>query len=250
MTRYSKFTGGPRKKPEEPTDWKELQPRHEDPGSSNDSRHKPYEKRKHSMQHHNHGTSAKEENVDRGFNIKKFGFSDGKEEELLQMLKKETRRENRRVKRQKTKQEEKVCYNCREHGHNMSNCPKAVKDVEQGTGICFKCGSTEHTSASCKVKVKPGEFPYAKCFICGETGHLSKQCPDNPKGLYPMGGCCKECGSVEHYQKDCPEAQAKQGIDSLTLPTLNNNTSADAEEEINVVVPQTVKKKVPKLVKF
>jgi hypothetical protein len=26
MTRFSKFTGGQRKKPEEPTDWQDLQP--------------------------------------------------------------------------------------------------------------------------------------------------------------------------------------------------------------------------------
>ena len=66
-----------------------------------------------------------------------------------------------------------------------------------------------------------------------------------------MGGCCKECGSVEHYVKDCPEAQAKHGIDNFTLPTLNNYGSADAEEDlITVQSPQTVKKKVPKLVKF
>jgi hypothetical protein len=39
------------------------------------------------------------------------------------------------------------------------------------------------------------------------------------------------------------------GIDNFTLPTLNNYGSADAEEDlITVQSPQTVKKKVPKLV--
>ncbi|XP_076104411.1 uncharacterized protein LOC143073057 [Mytilus galloprovincialis] len=247
MTRFTKLTGGQRKRPEESTKWEDLKKNQQNTDRSSETRQRNYG-RASSEIHHRQGASCGKSRD--GFKLKKFGFSDEKEKELFTMLKKETRSDNRRVKRIKKKQDEKVCYNCREPGHNMSECPTAKKDIEHGTGICFKCGSTEHSSSSCRVKVKPGDFPYAKCFICGETGHLSKQCPDNPKGLYPMGGCCKECGSVEHYVKDCPEAHAKLGIDSVTLPTLDNFTSADAEEELVDVRPQTVKKKVPKMVKF
>ena len=111
MTRFSKFTGGQRKRPEEPTDWQDLQPTKETASSCQENGQRQYEKRRHSP-HKKHSrqsnTGGKDDNMERGFNLKKFGFSDGKEEELFTMLKKETRRENRRVKRQKNKQEEKV----------------------------------------------------------------------------------------------------------------------------------------------
>lgn len=110
MTRFSKFTAGQRKRPEEPTDWQDLQPTKATTSSCQENR-RQYEKRRHSPHKKYSGqsnTSGKEDKIERGLNLKKFGFSDEKEEELFTMLKKETRRENRRVKRQKNKQEEKV----------------------------------------------------------------------------------------------------------------------------------------------
>ncbi|MEQ2159777.1 hypothetical protein GOODEAATRI_026765 [Goodea atripinnis] len=160
-------------------------------------------------------------------------------------LKRDKRREDRRVKRQTDKKnkmvsytEVKDCFNLMVHlkpGHGLADCPEADRDEEMGRGICFRCGSTEHEIHKCRAKVDPalgealswtkpdpthacvavvivlspsGEYPYAKCFICGQTGHLSRSCPDNPKGLYAQGGSCRVCGSVEHFQKDCPEHQA------------------------------------------
>nr|XP_046173453.1 zinc finger CCHC domain-containing protein 9 [Oncorhynchus gorbuscha]XP_046173454.1 zinc finger CCHC domain-containing protein 9 [Oncorhynchus gorbuscha] len=168
----------------------------------------------------------------------------GLREEVETALKKDRRREDRRIKRQDDKKSSMVCFNCRKPGHGLADCPEADRDEEMGREICYRCGSTEHEILRCRAKIDPalGEYPYAKCFICSKTGHLSRSCPDNPKGLYAAGGCCRVCGSVEHFQKDCPEHQAASN--QVTLGWLSNNMSADHEE---VHVP--VKKAPPKRAK-
>ncbi|XP_034048475.1 zinc finger CCHC domain-containing protein 9 [Thalassophryne amazonica] len=172
----------------------------------------------------------------------------GLREEVAIALKKDKRREDRRIKRQRDKNNKMICFNCRKPGHGLTDCPEADRDQEMGRGICYRCGSTEHEIQKCKAKVDPalGDYPYAKCFICAQTGHLSASCPDNPKGLYAAGGCCRVCGSVEHFQKDCPEHQASSN--SVTLDWLSNNMSADYEA-VHVPVKK-VKPKQPKVVVF
>jgi len=155
------------------------------------------------------------------------------------------------VKRVEHRNNVRVCFNCRQPGHDLSTCPKVEKDVEQGTGICFKCGSTEHSLAQCRAHVPQGRLPYAKCFICKEVGHLSRTCPDNPRGLYPNGGCCRICESVEHFKKDCPELQKQQGIQDVTLPKMNQFASIDDDETLPVPQKKTTASKVKsKVVQF
>lgn len=168
-------------------------------------------------------------------------------EAVTTALKKDNRREGRRIKRQNVKKSSMVCFNCRKPGHGLADCPKA-DDAEMGRGICFRCGSTEHEIQRCRAKVDPamGDYPYAKCFICGKLGHLSKSCPDNPKGLYASGGCCRICGSVEHFKKDCPDHQTT--TKSITLGRLSDRISGD-HEDISVSVPHVERKKV-KVVMF
>ncbi|GAB1598978.1 zinc finger CCHC domain-containing protein 9-like [Argonauta hians] len=163
---------------------------------------------------------------------------------MVDFMKRNQKREKRRLKRCDNREKDMICFKCREYGHDMASCPK-MKSTEEGAGICFKCGSTEHSLKQCRVK---GDvLAYAKCFICKETGHLSNQCPDNPRGLYPNGGCCRECGSVEHYKKDCPDLQQQQVAADLTVDRMDPFASADAEpmESKKIVKPSG-----PKVINF
>ncbi|XP_054253760.1 zinc finger CCHC domain-containing protein 9 [Indicator indicator] len=171
------------------------------------------------------------------------------EKEVALALKKDKRREDRRLKRKERKKNTMVCFHCREPGHGVADCPAVLESEDMGTGICYRCGSTEHDISKCRAKVDPavGAFPYAKCFICGEMGHLSRSCPDNPKGLYAEGGGCKLCGSVEHFKKDCPE---KQNADQVTVARWAFGMSGDYEEVTEAPKLQKPKGKVAKVVTF
>ncbi|XP_001509827.2 zinc finger CCHC domain-containing protein 9 isoform X1 [Ornithorhynchus anatinus] len=171
-------------------------------------------------------------------------------QEIATALKKDNRREERRLKRQETKKNAMVCFHCRKPGHGLADCPAVLESQDMGTGICYRCGSTEHEINKCRAKIDPalGEFSFAKCFICGEMGHLSRSCPDNPKGLYAEGGCCRLCGSVEHFKKDCPENQNSD--QKATVGRWTEGMSADYEEILDAPKPQKPKMKVAKVVNF
>ncbi|KAK3879024.1 hypothetical protein Pcinc_016380 [Petrolisthes cinctipes] len=117
------------------------------------------------------------------------------EEEVNNVIKRERRKEERALKNERNR----VCLQCRQPGHLVSECPQGGKEL-----ICYLCGSTEHKSRECNAKSKDN-FVHATCFECGESGHIVRQCPNNPRGLYPNGGACRECGSVEHLARDCPD---------------------------------------------
>lgn len=169
---------------------------------------------------------------------------------LEEFVRKDARREARRLKRQEQKQQTLVCFNCRKPGHDLASCPQVVNDLDHGRGICFKCGSTEHKVNQCKAKVSHGQFPFAKCFICGQVGHLSRSCPDNPRGLYPNGGSCNHCGSVEHFKRDCPELQKKKGTMETTLSILDARTNVDEEPALKKPKHTTVTAKKTNIVTF
>ena len=107
---------------------------------------------------------------------------------MKEILKKERRKAEKSLAYSKKN----VCYQCRQPGHMLIECPQSSKSAAgkkmNSINKCFKCGSTEHTSKNCHSKLQGADaYRFANCFVCGQTGHLAKACPDNPKGLYPKG---------------------------------------------------------------
>ncbi|CAB9506149.1 Zinc finger, CCHC domain containing [Seminavis robusta] len=135
-------------------------------------------------------------------------------------------RETRR--RKKLQHANVICYNCRERGHAVADCPNNTGERKKTQStICFKCGSTEHSLSQCpkRQNSNSSDLPFCHCFICHQTGHLSSKCPQNEKGIFVNGGACKKCGSKQHTSKQCPENQDnnnKKKEKSVTgLPEIN-----------------------------
>jgi len=136
--------------------------------------------------------------------------------------------ERRRAEKALSRESKKVCFNCRQPGHMMSNCPQMSSGACE---VCFKCGSTEHKSPQCKVS-KGEDFKFSTCFVCGESGHISRQCPDNPRGLYPQGGGCRICGDVTHLKRDCPQLNQERKDNAWTLPTAQGSAGVDTLDDV------------------
>ncbi|KAJ1527202.1 hypothetical protein ONE63_008733 [Megalurothrips usitatus] len=164
--------------------------------------------------------------------------------------------ERRRAEKALSREKKKVCFNCRQAGHLLSECPavdssSGFKNVDTiAVNMCYKCGSTEHTHFECKVK-KNNQYSFATCFICKEQGHISSQCPDNPRGLYPQGGSCKVCGEVTHLKKDCPQLTKEKMDNTLTLDTFSSVSNVESlGEEMEAPKIQKPAAKRKKIVKF
>ncbi|XP_066275046.1 zinc finger CCHC domain-containing protein 9-like [Branchiostoma lanceolatum] len=248
MTRFARGGAGNKKRPEEATPWNKL--KQDLPG-------KPSAKKRLGKRSNvSVPTTTARADGDLRNKQREDNDSEQLDKQLQEVLVRTKRSEERRLKRIKKKTSSKVCYHCRQPGHEMSECPQMTGDVEQGTGICFRCGSTEHKSAKCAARNIPEQtgkrdLPFAKCFICGESGHLARACPDNPRGLYPNGGCCKHCGSVEHHQWQCPNNTALGESEVIQVSTMDNHTSADLEVIPRAKVKgQPPARKGPKIVKF
>lgn len=130
------------------------------------------------------------------------------------------RREKQNGERRRMGNKSSVCYNCRQPGHNASECPNLARGSENaictpvapGTTLCYKCGSTEHALHQCPKRHRGNrsDLPFATCFICNEKGHLASACSQNKTGIYVNGGSCRVCGSLQHLATDCPEKKRKK----------------------------------------
>jgi len=157
------------------------------------------------------------------------------------------KRERRIAEKKLARAKKLVCFNCRQPGHMLADCPTAAAAPglhdhgRPSTGICFKCGSLDHLSKDCHSKQKrEGAYSFANCFICKQDGHLAKTCPDNPKGLYPKGGGCVFCGSVEHLKRDCKRKVEKDLSAGIKVETMGDNIE---DESVHISRPFVKKKK-------
>ncbi|KAI6002847.1 hypothetical protein EDD15DRAFT_2157147 [Pisolithus albus] len=148
------------------------------------------------------------------------------------------RSEHRRLKRIAKRQDDTVCFVCREKGHTAKDCTKTIGDARAGeggkkvVGICYRCGSTRHTLSRCKKPEDPlSPLPFASCFVCFSKGHLASSCPKNAdKGIYPNGGCCKLCGEKTHLAKDC-ELRKRDRSGTVANKIFGTGKEAGADED-------------------
>ncbi|XP_004703563.1 zinc finger CCHC domain-containing protein 9 [Echinops telfairi] len=271
MTRWARVTATANRRPLAATPWQDMKKGPKDGGSQSQAKGKSFEAhglplKNDTLQTKHKRNKKKKEYLNEDVN----GFMDylrqssqvahnGERgaavsaeirEDIALALKKDSRREGRRLKRQTAKKNAMVCFHCRQPGHGVADCPAALDTQDTGTGICYRCGSTEHEITKCKAKVDIalGEFPFAKCFVCGEMGHLSRSCPENSKGVYADGGGCRLCGSVQHYQKDCPET--KNSDRAVTVGRWEKGMSADHEDVLDAPKLQAPRTRLPKVVHF
>ncbi|SJL02097.1 related to Zinc finger protein GIS2 [Armillaria ostoyae] len=78
--------------------------------------------------------------------------------------------------------EQRLCYNCRQPGHESSACPSPrTVSAKQ----CYSCGGVGHIQAECPSLRIQQQGSNQKCYNCGRFGHIARACPNGANG---MGG--------------------------------------------------------------
>merc|ERR1712037_438264 len=114
---------------------------------------------------------------------KKLNESGMGKEEVKETLKRERRRAEKALAR-RTKH---VCFNCRQPGHDLAECPQASSGPKKPTAassgkICFKCGSNEHTSRDCESRLKGADaFAFATCLYARRRDTWPRRARTTPR---------------------------------------------------------------------
>ncbi|OBZ70292.1 Zinc finger protein GIS2 [Grifola frondosa] len=109
--------------------------------------------------------------------------------------------------------QERLCYNCRQPGHESSACPSPRTVAAKQ---CYSCGGVGHIQADCpSLRLQGGN---QKCYNCGRFGHFARNCPNVAGGTFasrapPPGRAlntstlppvkCYRCGGPNHMARDC-----------------------------------------------
>ncbi|KAI0722332.1 hypothetical protein C8T65DRAFT_628990 [Cerioporus squamosus] len=104
--------------------------------------------------------------------------------------------------------EQRLCYNCRQPGHESAACPQPRSVAAKQ---CYSCGGVGHIQAECpSLKQNSGQ----KCYNCGRFGHFARSCPNGAFGGRPAPPGrtlastlpaikCYRCGGPNHMARDC-----------------------------------------------
>ncbi|KAF7301639.1 hypothetical protein MIND_00729400 [Mycena indigotica] len=122
--------------------------------------------------------------------------------------------------------EQRLCYNCRQPGHESAACPSPRTVAAKQ---CYSCGGVGHIQADCPTLRIQQQSGGQKCYNCGRFGHIAKICPvGNPvfTARPPLPGRalntstlplvrCYRCGGPNHVARDC---LAPPGDDTAVKP--------------------------------
>jgi len=135
--------------------------------------------------------------------------------------------------------EQRLCYNCRQPGHESSACPSPRTVAAKQ---CYSCGGIGHIQAECpNLRVQGGN---QKCYNCGRFGHIARVCPSGATGVAGAGFAyrmpppgralntstlppvkCYRCGGPNHMARDCLAAPGATFADGAhTLGAIKNKT--------------------------
>ncbi|KIL70096.1 hypothetical protein M378DRAFT_603372 [Amanita muscaria Koide BX008] len=105
---------------------------------------------------------------------------------------------------------ERLCYNCRQPGHESSACP-SPRSVSAKQ--CYSCGGVGHIQAECpSIRIQNSQ----KCYNCGRPGHFARACSNGSGGGFasrappPGRGLnmstlppvkCYRCGGPNHMAR-------------------------------------------------
>ncbi|KAG1907245.1 uncharacterized protein F5891DRAFT_940689 [Suillus fuscotomentosus] len=133
--------------------------------------------------------------------------------------------------------EQRLCYNCRQPGHESSACPSPRTVAAKQ---CYSCGGVGHIQAECpNLRVQSGN---QKCYNCGRFGHIARVCTSGATGVSgagtgvgfasrapPPGRAlntstlppvkCYRCGGPNHMARDClaaPGSTLADGTSGMT----------------------------------
>jgi len=137
--------------------------------------------------------------------------------------------------------DQRLCYNCRQPGHESAACPQPrTVSAKQ----CYSCGGVGHIQAECpSLRVQGAN---QKCYSCGRVGHIARACPGGAGGANANGSFatrapppgrslntaalppvkCFRCGGLNHMSRDCLAAPgttvSEQTVVSNGLPAVGN----------------------------